>query len=127
VIDVLELQDFTRWSLDVPLLVGKHGSWYRLWGGPRLLFSTFRTAMTLNLPAAAGSPEQSIVASVDGTAAFVGGQGGVALGYAHLFLGFELTIVQLISNARLEVAGQGQDVDLGGLVIYPGLALMGEF
>jgi hypothetical protein len=125
--DILRLEDFTRWSLDVPILVGKHASWYRLWGGPRLVFSRFDAGLRLNLPAAAGAPAETVVASVDGGATFAGGQGGVAIGYAHLFLGFELTIVQLISTGHLQLANQRQDADLGGLIIYPGVALMGEF
>jgi hypothetical protein len=124
---VIHLDDFSRWNLDVPLVVGKHASWYRLWGGPRLLFSRFDTTLTLNLPAAGGSPAEAVVASVDGSATYLGGQGGFAIGYRYLFVGMELTIVQLISGAHLELGGQRQDVDLGGLVIYPGIALMGEF
>jgi hypothetical protein len=124
---VIKLDDFVRWGLDVPILAGKHASWYRLWGGPRLLLSRFDADMRLNLPPAAGAAAETVLASVDGNAIFVGGQGGVALGYAHLFVGIELTIVQLISTGHLHLATQGQDVDLGGLIIYPGLALMGEF
>jgi hypothetical protein len=127
VIDVIKLDDFTRWSLDVPLLVGKHASWYRLWGGPRLIFSRFDTAMTLHLPATGSTPEEIVAASVGGNATFIGGQAGFALGYRYLFLGLELTIVRLISHAHLDLAGQRQDVDLSGMIIYPGIALMGEF
>src|SRR5262249_35567092 len=36
-VNVLHLDDFTRWSLDIPLLVGNHAAWYRWWAGPRLL------------------------------------------------------------------------------------------
>jgi hypothetical protein len=126
VVDVLQLDDFERWSVDVPIALGKHGSWYRIWGGPRLLFSKFSTALRLDLPAAGGMGAETVLASVDGRATFVGGQGGVALGYRHLFLGVELTIVQLISTAHLSLPGQRQDADLGGLIVYPGIALMGE-
>jgi hypothetical protein len=126
IIDVIHVNDFTRWSLDIPLLLGKHGPWYRLWGGPRLLLSRFDSSMTLDLPAAAGAPAEMVLASVEGNAVFVGGQGGLALGYRHLFLAFELTIVRLVSTARLSYANQLQDADLGGLVISPGIALMGE-
>jgi hypothetical protein len=124
---VLHVDDFTRWNLDVPLVVGKHGDWYRLWGGPRLLFSRFDTALSLHLPQTPSSPAEVVAASVEGSATYVGAQGGFALGYRYLFVGFELTLVQLISGAHLELAGQRQDVDLGGLIIYPGIALMGEF
>jgi len=127
VVSVIHLDDFTRWSVDVPILVGKHGSWYRVWAGPRLLFARYDSAMTLDLPAAGSTPAEVVAASVGGNATFVGGQGGFALGYRHIFLGLELTIVRLISHAHLELAGQTQDADLGGLIIYTGIALMGEF
>jgi hypothetical protein len=127
VINIIHLDDFTRWSVDVPLLVGKHASWYRLWAGPRLLFARYDTALTLDLPATGSTPAEVVAAAVSGQATFIGGQGGVALGYAHLFVGFELTIVRLISHAHLELTGQRQDADVGGLIVYPGLALMGEF
>jgi hypothetical protein len=126
--DILHLDDFTRWNLDVPLVFGSRARWYRLWGGPRLLFSTFSTAMTLHLPAnSAGAQAEVVAASVEGNATFLGAQGGFALGYSHLFVGVELTVVRLISSAHLELAGQRQDVDLGGFIIHPGIALMGEF
>jgi hypothetical protein len=35
-------------------------------------------------------------------------------------------VVQLISTAHLGLPGRRQDADLNGLVIYPGIALMGE-
>jgi len=127
IISVIRLDDFTRWSLDFPLLVGKHGSWYRWWTGPRLLLSRYDSAMTLSLPATANTSAEVVAASVGGNATFLGGQVGAALGYRYIFLGLELTIVRLISHAHLDLAGQRQDADLGGLIIYPGIALMGEF
>jgi hypothetical protein len=124
---VLKVDDFVRWSVDFPILVGKHSEWYRLWGGPRIMLSRFSSAMRLELPANPVSPAETVLASVDGNAAFVGAQGGVAIGYRYLFLAFELNVVRLFSDARLQAATLDQDVDLSGWVIYPGVALMGEF
>jgi hypothetical protein len=127
ILDVLTLEDFTRYSLEIPIVAGTHGSWYRLWGGPRLLLARYTTAMNLNLPATGATPAEVVAASVKGTATFIGAQGGFAIGYAHLFVALELTIVQLISTAELRAANQGQDADLGGTIVYPGFAVMGEF
>lgn len=127
VLEVVKLDQFVRWNIDVPMLIGTHGDWYRLWTGPRFIYSRFDAAMRLDLPATGSTPAQMMLASVDGNAVFVGGQGGVALGYKHLFVAFELTIVQLISTGHLRFADQRHDVDLGGLVIYPGIGLIGEF
>jgi hypothetical protein len=57
----------------------------------------------------------------------VGAQGGAAIGYRWLFIGFELTIARFIGSADVEVLGFGRNVDLGSWIIYPGVALMGEF
>ncbi len=127
VLGVLTLDDFTRYSLEIPIVVGQHADWYRWWGGPRLVLHRFSTALTFTQPPVGGAPASATLASVDGTGAFVGAQGGIALGYRTLFVAFELTVVQLVSSARLEIVGAGQELDLSGLVIYPGIALMGEF
>jgi hypothetical protein len=118
-------------------VIGRRTSWYRLWGGSRLVLSRFSSALRLNLPATSGTPAEMVVASVDGTAALLALQGGAAIGYAHLFLGFELTVARLFSGARLTAPGQSgssagprdldADVDLGGVIVSPGFALMGEF
>jgi hypothetical protein len=39
----------------------------------------------------------------------------------------ELTIAKLLSTAALEAPGISQSLDLGGTIVYPGVALMGEF
>jgi hypothetical protein len=127
VLDILTLDDFTRWSLEVPLVLGKHTDWYRIWGGPRFLLSWYSTEMKLNLPATPSTPAEVVAASVEGTATFIGAQFGAAVGYAHVFFGFELTVVRLISTASLTAATQSADVDLGGTIVYPGVAFMGEF
>lgn len=125
VLDVVELEDFTRWTLDVPMLVGRHGDFYRVWAGPRLLASRFSTALRLDL-SRAGGPMPTL-AQATGRTLFAGAVGGAAIGYKHLFVAFELTVVRLFGSADLEVAGLSTNVDLGGWIIYPGLGLLGEF
>jgi hypothetical protein len=127
VLDYLTIDEFTRFTVDLPVLVGRRAPWYRTWGGARLSLSQYSGAMRLSLPATAGTPAELVAASVHGTGALVAMQGGAALGYQHLFLGFELTVARQFSGARLAAGGVSQDVDLGGLIISPGLALMGEF
>jgi hypothetical protein len=127
VLDYLTLDSLTRTSLDLPLLVGKRAPWYRLWGGPRLVLSRFSAALRLDLPATSGTPAEMVAASVAGDTALLALQGGVAIGYAHLFLGFELTVARLWGGARLTAVTATQDVDLGGVIVSPGVALLGEF
>jgi hypothetical protein len=127
ILDVVHLDDFNRWSLDLPIAIGRHGDFYRLWGGPRVVLSHYTTSLQLNLPAVAGAQAENVLASLDGKSGFVGAQVGAALGYRHVFLGAELTIVELISTAHITAGSAHFDADLGGLIVYPGLALMGEF
>jgi hypothetical protein len=41
---IVELEDFSRFQIDVPLVFGTHGSWYRLWAGPRFMYTRFGTS-----------------------------------------------------------------------------------
>jgi hypothetical protein len=126
-IPLIQLEDFTRWQLDLPLLVGKHGSWYRVWAGPRVLFTFYGTELTLEQPAIPGlTGEKTILASLDGAATYLGGQVGAALGYEYLFFGFELTCAQFWTNANLKLPDAEREVALDSFIIYPGFALMGE-
>lgn len=123
IIDVLQVNDYERWNFDFPIAVGRHGGWYRWWCGPRVLVSQFDAGISLNVPA----ERMTYAASASGRALYLGAQGGVAIGYRHLFVGAELTVVRVSSSAQVEALGTEDDLDLGGVIVYPGIALMGEF
>jgi hypothetical protein len=122
VLSVIEIEDFVRWSFDVPIAIGQHADWYRWWAGPRLMYTSGSQSMSLELP---GEPVE--LASISTSGFYLGAQGGAAFGYRWLFVGPELTVVQLLGEAEIEALGQTANVDLDGLIIYPGLALLGEF
>lgn len=123
---LLKVDGFTRWQLDVPLLIGMQNRWFRTWGGPRLVATFFDAAMRLDLQV-----EAPVLASMSGSAYYVGGQGGIGFGYRWLFLAFELTITEMIGSAHFAAPvltdAPTRDVELSGLVIYPTLGLMGEW
>lgn len=125
----LTLEDFKRFQLDVPLVFGTHGNWYRVWGGPRFMYTRFGTELNLNLlPIPGVSAGRKELASFGGNAFYVGGQAGVALGYKYVFLAFELTVARLIMNSDLVVLDKPvANFDLGSTIVYPALGLMGEF
>lgn len=131
VLDVVKLDDFVRWSFDLPLTFGRRGQWYRLWGGPRLMYTRGDTNLQLNLPSVAGSPAQTINASAETSGVYWGGQAGLALGYRNVFFGFELTMVQFSGTASVQTDVGGtpaaRSVDASTFIVYPGLALMAEF
>jgi hypothetical protein len=125
-IPILKMDDFTRWQIDVPMLIGMQNRWFRVWTGPRFVATFFDSALRLELPA-----EQPTLASMSGRAYYVGGQGGLGFGYRWIFVAFELTITQMIGSADFEAPAITDDprhtVELSGLVIYPSLGLMGEW
>jgi hypothetical protein len=125
VIGALEVRDFTRWTLDLPILIGTSRNWFRVWVGPRLLYSRFDTALALTLP-----QNPTTTASLEGHALYVGAQGGVAVGYQAVFLGVELTLGELSGTATASTSlfsAPRHSTDISGFVVYPAFALMGEF
>ena len=122
-IPILELDDFTRWTVDVPILVGTSRSWFRVWAGPKLLWSRFGTALRLSIPR--GNTEH---ATFEGNATYVGGQAGVAVGYRNLFLGVEMTLAEAFGSASVTATSLPtvRPVDFTGFVVYPAFGLMGE-
>jgi hypothetical protein len=126
-IPFIKLEDFSRWQVDMAFLVGRHGDWYRVWGGPRLLFSFYGTELVFEQPSIPGvTTDKVVLASVDGAGTYLGGQLGAALGYKHVFIGFELTCAKFWTSASLEFLERKRDVDLDSFIVYPGIALLLE-
>ncbi len=121
VLDTIEIEDFVRWNFDVPITLGKHGSWYRWWTGPRFVYSSMSQAMTLTLPG-----ESRELASISGDAFYVGGYFGAAFGYRAFFIGPELTLVELFGSAEVRALDTTQDVDITTFIVYPALAVIVE-
>lgn len=128
-IPVLEMDDFTRYTGDVSLQIGTSRSFYRVWGGPKILYSRFDTAMRLSFPGVS-TPD---IATFSGHGIYYGGVGGIAVGYRHVFLALELTIAELSGSADGTVvmtaanSPVARSADISGLVFYPTFGLMGEF
>jgi hypothetical protein len=73
-IPVLKMDDFTRWQIDVPVLIGMQNRFFRCWVGPRFVATFFDTRLTLELPAG----ESPVLASMSGSAYYLGGQAASA-------------------------------------------------
>jgi hypothetical protein len=124
VVPFLQARDFERWTFDLPVLIGTSRNWFRVWTGPKFLYSRFDTSLEINLPMNAAQ-----VGTLQGHATYVGGQGGAAIGYRNLFLAVELTLGELSGSATITstLSVPTPPSDLSGLVIYPAFAVMGEF
>ncbi|MES1188218.1 MAG: hypothetical protein ABUL60_30655 [Myxococcales bacterium] len=126
VFDSVTVDDFSRWNVDLPVALGRHGSWYRVWGGPRLLWSHVSQTMTLTLQDF-GTPQPiRTTGTVSGRALYVGGYAGAALGYRSFFVGPELTVTYLLGSADVDAFGGHDRVSVGSWVVYPAFAVMGE-
>ncbi|MES1206535.1 MAG: hypothetical protein ABUS79_11415 [Pseudomonadota bacterium] len=127
-VPALHVDDFSRWSYDLPLQIGTSRDWFRVWIGPRIMYSRFGTRVTVTLP---NNPVEE--ARLDGNALYLGGQGGVAFGYRYAFVGFELTMAGMMGSATASATSTsmlsvpGRSTDISGLVVYPAFSLMGEF
>ena len=122
-IPVLKLDDFSRWQIDVPLLIGTSHDFVRVWAGPKLLLTWFETQLTLQIP------NDVSVARFDGHATYLGGQAGLALGYKHAFVAVELTIAESFGSARTTVAGfnpPSHETKISTLIVYPSIGIMIE-
>jgi hypothetical protein len=119
-IPILKIDDFTRWTFDLPVLFGISGSYYRLWAGPKFLFSTFDTAVRVDVPFV----NTTELASFDGTGVHVAAQGGAALGYKWIFVGLEVTLAQLFGSAQATLFGNSFRSEIGSFIFHPSLALL---
>jgi hypothetical protein len=124
IIPFLEITDFTRYTFDLPLLIGTSRSWFRTWIGPRVLYSRFNTDMRFAPPGTTID-----IASFKGSSFYYGGQGGIAAGYKHVWFGVELTVTKMSGSAEVTVPSQVAVIDpfsFSGWVIYPAFGLMIE-
>ncbi len=127
-IPILEIEDFTRYTIDVPLQIGTSRTYYRVWGGPKFLYSHYSTALKVDLPS---TPD---LATFEGSTKYLGGQVGFAVGYKYVFVAFELTLARLWGTAEVQTAPDprngemlARNVDISGFIIYPAFGLIGEF
>jgi hypothetical protein len=125
VLPVLKIDDFTRWTSDVSAIMGTSRRWFRVWAGPKVVYTRFETSLTADL-----YMNEMQLATFRGHGLYYGGQAGVALGYSKLFFGVELTLMELSASAATTattLASGSRTADFSGFVIYPAFGLMGEF
>jgi len=122
ILGLVTIEDFVRYQFDLPLLLGISGDFYRLWGGPKLLITSFGTSIKLDIPAI----KTTELAKFDGRATYVGGQIGAALGYKKVFVAFELTLAQLFGNATTTILDKEHKSTLGSFIVHPSFGLMIE-
>lgn len=125
-LEVIVIDDFERWQLDLPFQVGGHDDYHRWWAGPRLMATKFDTAIRAVAP-----PLAPFEVTYDGYSVLAGAQFGVAVGYKKIFFGIELTLAELWLRSKIRASAGTSfsevKLDLESFIIYPGFGLLGEF
>jgi hypothetical protein len=122
VLEVVEMGDFSRYDVEVPLYVSADfGDVFKLYGAPKYVYSHTRMDERLVDFSRQGKPvsgfDATLPASVDSH--FVGSTVGLALGYRYVYLFAELTGGYVFCKPTLF----GVERNLGGVTLYPAFGL----
>jgi hypothetical protein len=124
----LSLDDFSRVELDVPLSFGVSGKLGHLWFGPKLVFSSYDARITACVDGTAGSCAREATLGVGGTAFYVAGQLGAAIGWKRVWLAAELTVAYVSASADVALSMSGRSaqhrVSSDGIVLQPAIGLL---
>lgn len=122
VLDYVQINDFSRWDVEVPLYFSaEFGEVFKLYGASKYLFS--RTTMDAKLVGIFQEASEragydfSLPSKVD--MHFFGGTVGVALGYRWVHFLLEITGGYTLCRPVVF----GQERDLGGVTLYPAGAI----
>jgi hypothetical protein len=119
--DVVQVDDYKRYELDVPLLFGWSTDVWRVWTGPKLVFTSYSVGLTLDAPATTATAEAS------GMQTFLAAQVGAALGFRYGWVVLELTVAYGLGGADVAITGRAtQRVSTNDWVIYPTFGLLVE-
>lgn len=113
VLERLDVNDYSRWNLEVPVLFGKRlGDVGHVWFGPKYVASRYSVDASLQ--------DFGVVPTTTGWIHHFGAFAGAGIGYKSVFLFGELTVAKMWAEPTIF----GQKVDLGGIVVVPAGGLM---
>jgi len=113
---VLDIEDYRRLAVEIPVLAGWSGRFGAFWFGPKVLANSYRTAIAVRT----GSDTVEAL-RLEGATLYAGGQIGGMIGYRWIFLAAELTVMGMTGGAEINV-GNGayrSNPSFGGLVVAP--------
>lgn len=122
VLEVVELGDFRRYDVEVPLYVSADfGDIFKLYGAPKYVFSRTWLDSRLVDYSRQGKPVSGFDASLPAVvnSHFVGSTVGLALGYRYVHLFAELTGGYVLCKPTLF----GAERQLGGVTLFPSVGL----
>ncbi len=129
--DAVKVNGFTRWDFDLPIHLGYSGRYFHVWGGPKLIFSTYDSSLTVCTDTRGPGCNASAGVKVGGTAAYVTGQLGFAVGYRRFWVAAELTVGRVGASGNVGITS-GSRSDHGtfaheGLVLSPSVGFISWF
>jgi len=122
VLEVVQMNDFSRYDIEVPLYVSADfGDIFKLYGAPKYVYSHTRLDQRLVDYSRQGAPVTGFDATLPATvnSHFVGSTVGLSLGYRYVYLFAELTGGYVICNPTLF----GAERKLGGVTFFPSFGL----
>lgn len=120
-LEYVKLSDYARHDLGLSLIWSKDwGQWLSLYGSLRYLVSFISLDADLEKVQSQLGIERT---SLNNRLHMLGLTGGAMIGYKHLFLHLELSVL----NVDFAPTILGESVDLGGLLVAPTLGLTGRF
>jgi hypothetical protein len=122
---IVDVDDFTRYDIDVPVLFGASHEVFHVWGGPKLVASFMSAGIDVCTQIDTDSKEctERSKASIDGRAFYLAGQAGGAIGYKYVWVAAELTAAYVDVQATAKI--QSGDIDekrrfqFGDVILYP--------
>lgn len=115
-LDAVDVKDFSRTNLEVPLLFGrKFGEVGFFWAGPKYIGSHYSLDAKLQ--------QAGVVNQSSGLFHYVGAVGGISVGYKYVWAYAELTMMQAFAEADI----LGSSVNIGGFIVAPSAGVMARF
>jgi hypothetical protein len=125
------VQGFTRFDFDFPLMVGFSSTYFHAWAGPKLVLSTYESDVAICTDARGDTCRATATVHIGGTAAYVTGQLGLAVGYKQFWVAAELTVGRVGMQADVAVSRGGTSrsgaVAHEGLVVSPSVGIIAWF
>ncbi|RKH46350.1 hypothetical protein [Corallococcus llansteffanensis] len=122
VLEVVQLGDFSRFDVEVPLyLSAEYGDVFKLYGAPKYVYSHTRMDPELVDFSKQGAPVTGFDVSLPATVSshFVGSTVGIALGYRYVHIYAELTGGYAFCRPNIF----GAKRDIGGMTFLPSFGL----
>lgn len=124
ILEYLNIDDFYRVDLRIPLLFGKtfggERRIFHLWMGPMFMASWYKVDEILGTEVTKDKP---LVGKTSGWWYYLNNQIGGAVGYKYVWLSFELNIAYLWASTTI----LGEEVDLSGVIVFPILGIIARF